>query len=57
MVRTKSEKQLKNFINELKQKHSSVKFDDKFDCKQIGFLGTLVYIDKKTNYKFFSLEN
>ena len=44
MVWTKSEKQLKDFMSELNQKHPSIKFDYKFDCKQIEFLDTLVYI-------------
>ena len=35
MVWTKSEKQLKDFLSELNQKHPSIKFDYKFDCKQI----------------------
>ena len=47
MVWTKSEKQLKDFISELNQKHPSIKFDYKFDCKQIEFLDTLVYIDQQ----------
>ena len=45
MVWTKSEKQLKDFISDLNQKHPSIKFDYEFDCKQIEFLDTLVYID------------
>ena len=55
MVWTKSEKQLKDFMSELNQKHLSIKFDYKFDCKQIEFLHTLVYIDQKNklqNYSF-----
>ena len=47
IVWTKSEKQLKDFMSELNQKHPSVNFDYKFDCKQIEFLGTLVYIDQQ----------
>ena len=46
MAWTKSEKQLKYFMSELNQKHPSVKFDYKFECKQIEFLDTLVYIDQ-----------
>ena len=42
---TKSKKQLKGFMNELNQKHTSIKFEYKFDCKRIEFLETLVYID------------
>ena len=41
MVWTKSEKQLKDFMSELDQKHPSIKFDYKFDCKQIEFWDTL----------------
>ena len=47
MVWTKSEKRLKDFMSELNQKHPSIKFDYKFDCKQIEFLDTLVYIDQQ----------
>ena len=47
VVWTKSEKQLKDFMNELNQKHPSIQFDYKFDCKQIEFLDILVYIDKE----------
>ena len=47
MVCTKSEKQLKDFLSELNQKHHSITFDYKFDCKQVKFLDTLVYIDQK----------
>ena len=46
MVWSKSEKQL-HFMSELNQKHSSIRFDCKFDCEQIEFLDTLVYIDQK----------
>ena len=44
---TKSEKQLKDFMNELNQKHPSIKFDYKFDCKQKEFQDTLVHIDEQ----------
>ena len=47
MVWTKSEKQLKGFMNELNQKHLSIKFDYRFDRKKIEFLDTLVYIDQQ----------
>ena len=47
MVWTKSEKQLKDFMIERNQKHPSVKFNYKFDRKQIEFLDTLVYIDQQ----------
>ena len=41
MVLTKSEKQLKDFMSELNQKHPSIKFDYRFACKQIEFLDTI----------------
>ena len=47
MVWAKSEKELKDFMNELNQKHPSIKFDYKFDCKQTELLDTLVYIDQQ----------
>ena len=47
MVWTKSKKQLKDFMSELNQKNPSIKFDYKFDCKQIELLDTLVYIDQQ----------
>ena len=47
MVWTKSEKQLKDFMSELNQKHASVKFDYKFDYKQIEFLDTLIDVDQQ----------
>ena len=47
MVWTKSEKQLKDFMSELNQKHPSIKFHYRFHCKQIEFLNTLVYIDQQ----------
>ena len=47
MVWTKPEKQLKDFMSELNQKHPYIKFNYKFDCKQIEFLDTLVYIDQQ----------
>ena len=34
-------------MSELNQKHPYIKFDYKFDCKQIEFLDTLVYIDQQ----------
>ena len=34
-------------MSELNQKHPSIKLDYKFDCKQIEFLDTLVYIDQQ----------
>ena len=47
MVWTKSEKQLKDFMSDLNQKHASVKFDYKFDYKQIEFLDTLIDVDQQ----------
>ena len=34
-------------MSELNQKHPSINFDYKFDCKQIELLGTLVYLDQQ----------
>ena len=34
-------------MSELNQKHPSIKFDYKFDCKQIEFLDSIVYIDQQ----------
>ena len=51
MVWTKSEKQLKDFMSELNQKHPTIKFGYKFDCKRIEFLDTLVYIDQQNKLK------
>ena len=47
MVWTKSEKQLKDFMNEMNQKHPSIKFNYKFACKWIKFLDTLVNRDQQ----------
>ena len=44
---TKSEKQVKYFMNELNQKHPSAKFDYKFESKRIEFPDTLVYKDQQ----------
>ena len=43
MVWTKSEKQLKDFMSELNQRHHSIKFD----CKQIEVLDTLINTDEQ----------
>ena len=45
MVWTKSENELKSFINEINKKHHSIKFDFKNFKEKIEFLGTLVYKD------------
>ena len=34
-------------MSKLNQKHPPIKSDCKFDCKQIEFLDTLVYVDKQ----------
>ena len=50
MIWTKSEKQLKDFMSELNQKHPykhPSKFDYKFDCKQIELVDTLNKIKKR----------
>ena len=46
MVWTKSETQLEDFMNMLNEKYPSIKFDYKFDWKQIEFLDPLVCIDQ-----------
>ena len=48
MIWTKSEKHLKDFTSELNQRHASIKFDYKFDCKQIEFLDILLHIDEQS---------
>ena len=45
MVWIKSESELRKFMNEINQKHQSIKFDFKFSKENIEFLDTLVYID------------
>ena len=47
MVWTKSESELKHFMNEINQKHQSIKFDFKFSKKSIEFLDTLIHTDRK----------
>ena len=40
-----SENELRKFMNEINQKHQSIKFDFKFLKENIEFLDTLVYTD------------
>ena len=47
MIWIKSESELRHFMNEINQKHQSIKFDFKFSKESIEFLDTLVYIDSK----------
>ena len=47
MIWIKSDSELRHFMNEINQKHQSIKFDFKFSKKSIEFLDTLVYIDSK----------
>ena len=47
MVWIKSESELRQLMNEINQKHQSIKFDFKFSKESIEFLDTLVYIDSK----------
>ena len=47
MVWIKSESELRHLMNEINQKHQSIKFDFKFSKERIEFLDTLVYIDSK----------
>ena len=44
IVWTKFEKQIKDFMNEGNQIHSSLKIDYKFNSRQIEFLDALLYI-------------
>ena len=48
MVWIKSESELRYFMNEINEKHHSIKFDFKFSKESIEFLDTLVYIDSKS---------
>ena len=48
MVWIKSESELRKFMNEINQKHQSIKFDFKFSKENIEFLDTLVYIDSNS---------
>ena len=47
MLWTKSEKWLKDLMNQLYQKLPSIKLQHTSDCKQIELIDTLVYIDKQ----------
>ena len=44
LVWIKSESGLRQFMNEINQKHQSIKFDFKLSKESIEFLDTLVYI-------------
>ena len=57
MTWTKSEKQLKYFMNEINQNHPSKKFDFKFHYKHIEFLDTLVYVDQQNKLETTLLLN
>ena len=47
MVSIKSESELRQFVNEINQKHQSIKFEFKFSKESLEFLDTLAYIDSK----------
>ena len=47
MVWIKSESELRQFMNEIKQKHQSIKFDFKFSKECVEFLDT-VYINSNS---------
>ena len=51
MVWIKSESELRQLMNEINQKHQSIKFDFKFSKESIEFLDTLVYIDSKNRLR------
>ena len=61
MVCTKSEKLLKDFMSELNQKHHSIKFDYKFECKQIKFqknkLKTTLFRKSSDPQNFFNAKS
>ena len=57
MVWTKSEEQLKDLMNELNQKHLSIKFNYKLVCKRIQFLDTLVYVGQQNKLQLLFSEN
>ena len=46
-----SENELRKFMNEINQKHQSIKFDFKFLKENIEFLDTLVYIDSNNRHQ------
>ena len=48
MVWIKSESELRKFMNEINQKHQSIKFDLKFSKENIELLDTSVYIDSNS---------
>ena len=45
MIRIGTEEELLKFINELNQKHKTIKFDFKYSKTKIEFLDVLVYKD------------
>ena len=47
MVRIKFDSELRRFINEINQKHQSIKSDIKLSKDSVEFQETLVYIDSK----------
>ena len=53
MVWIKSESELRHFMNEINQKHQSIKIDFKFSKESIEFLDTLVYINSKNRLQTF----
>ena len=57
MIWNKSEKQLNDFMNELNQNHPSIKFDSKYDYRQIEFFDTFVYVGQQHKPKPLSSEN
>ena len=57
MVWTKFESELRHFMNEINQKHQSIKFDFKFSKEGIEFLDTLVYIDSKNRLQITLYKN
>ena len=57
MVWIKSKSELRHFMNEINQKHQSIKFDFKFSKESIEFLDTLVFMDARTDSRSPSTKN
>ena len=57
MAWIKYESELRHFMNEINEKHQSIKFDFKFSKESIEFLDALVYIESRTNSRPPSTKN
>ena len=56
-VWSKSESELRKFLNEINQKHQSIKFDFKFSKENIEFLDSLVHIENNNRLQTTLCEN